>query len=90
MKNYTSRIAFQRSKNTRGYVPPEAVRSAVEGDSLVCSLRQTTSRPLSGRTMDHCRKGSVGSNPICTFNQPKVDRVRAAIALGSGACAGEY
>jgi len=43
-------------KNTRDYVSPEAVRSAVEGDSLVCSLRQTKSRPVSGRPMGHSEK----------------------------------
>src|SRR5580765_6454298 len=49
-------FAFGRSKGTRGYVPPEAVRSAVEGDSLICSIRQTKSRPLSGRPMGHSEK----------------------------------
>jgi len=43
-------------KNTRDYVSPEAVRSAVEGDSLVCSIRQTKSRPLPGRRLGHSEK----------------------------------
>jgi hypothetical protein len=43
-------------KTQESYVPPETVRSAVEGDSLICSIRQTKSRPLSGRPMGHSEK----------------------------------
>ena len=38
--NQKQQFAFERSKNTRGYVPPEAVRSAVKGDFSICSIRQ--------------------------------------------------
>ena len=54
--NQKQQFAFERSKNTRGYIPPEAVRSAVEGDSLICSIRQTKSRPRPGRPLGHSEK----------------------------------
>ena len=49
-------FAFGRSEDTRGQVPPEAGRSAVESDSLICSIRQATSRPQTSHAMGHSAK----------------------------------
>ena len=55
-------FAFGRSEDTGGKVTPEAVRSAITGNSLICSIRQTKTRPVPGCSVDYSEEAGLAVN----------------------------